>query len=168
MTTASWGRRLFGSSLLALVLACLWVLFTSDASPWNLLVALVYGFTIAVWITPVPRQEVRINWLYLLPFGAWVCWELLKSSASVAIEVVRPSPRRRPAIVDVPLDATCDSQLALLSHVITLTPGTMVMGLSQDRRSLRLHGMFVDDPQGFVDDIKGDFERRVLELLPCR
>jgi multicomponent Na+:H+ antiporter subunit E len=86
----------------------------------------------------------------------------------VAVEVVHPAPRRAPAIIDVPLDVTNDSQITLLSHVITLTPGTMVMGLSHDHRELRLHGMFVGEPQRFIGEIKHEFERRVMEVLPCR
>jgi multicomponent Na+:H+ antiporter subunit E len=168
MSTASTAQRLVGSSLLALMLTSLWVCFTADISPPNLLVAVAFGITLAFWMTPVPRRDVRVNWLYVLPFGLWLLWKLTQSSVEVAIEVVRPTPRRAPAIIDVPLDLANDSQITLLSHVLTLTPGTMVMGLSRDRRALRLHGMFVAEPQLFISEIKREFERRVLKVLPCR
>jgi len=168
MTQASLKDRILGSNLLALTLAVLWLCFTADFSLPNLLVAVAFGITLAVWITPVPRRDVRVNWLYVLPFGLWIMWKLIQSSVEVAIEVVRRTPRRTPAIVDVPLDCTSASQITLLAHVITLTPGTMVMGVSGDLRDLRLHGMFVGDPQEFIDEIKSEFERRVLEVLPCR
>ena len=53
----------------------------------------------------------------------------------------------------------------MLANVITLTPGTLSLDVSEDRRTLYVHGMFVDDPEAFRREIKDGFERRIEELL---
>jgi multicomponent Na+:H+ antiporter subunit E len=39
------------------------------------------------------------------------------------------------------------------------------LDVSDDRRVLYVHGMFVEDPQLMRNEIKSGFERRVMELL---
>ena len=68
-------------------------------------------------------------------------------------------------MVGVPLDATTDAEIALLANLVTLTPGTLSLDVSADRRVLYVHGMFVDDPDELRRAVKQGFERRVLELL---
>jgi multicomponent Na+:H+ antiporter subunit E len=56
-------------------------------------------------------------------------------------------------------------EITFLANLITLTPGTLSLDVSDDRSVLYVHGMFVEDPQQMREQIKNGFERRVLELL---
>ncbi len=69
------------------------------------------------------------------------------------------------AIVAIPLDAKTDREITLLANLITLTPGTLSLDVSEDRRFLYVHAMFVEDVESFRDSIKNGFERRLLELM---
>ncbi|MEL7089262.1 MAG: Na+/H+ antiporter subunit E, partial [Planctomycetota bacterium] len=80
-------------------------------------------------------------------------------------DVITPAANRSPAVIGIPLDATTDAEITLLANLITLTPGTLSLDLSEDRRTLYVHAMFADDPEAFCREIKEGFERRVLELL---
>ncbi len=66
----------------------------------------------------------------------------------------------------VPLDARTDGQIAVLSNLISLTPGTLSLDVSPDRRTLYVHAMSVSSPDVLRREIKEGFERRVLEALP--
>jgi multicomponent Na+:H+ antiporter subunit E len=46
-----------------------------------------------------------------------------------------------------------------------MTPGSLSMDVSDDRRVLYVHAMFVEDAEEFRREIKESFERRVLEML---
>ncbi len=76
-----------------------------------------------------------------------------------------PTRYRRPGIVAVPLDAETDLEIAFLANLITLTPGSLCVDISEDRRTMYIHAMFVDDPDSVRSEIKGRFERWVLVLL---
>ena len=79
--------------------------------------------------------------------------------------MISPKPQRKPGIAAIPLDARSDTEITFLANLITLTPGTLSLDVSDDRSVLYVHGMFVEDPQLMREQIKEGFERRVLELL---
>nr|MEE4269468.1 Na+/H+ antiporter subunit E [Candidatus Krumholzibacteria bacterium] len=107
-------------------------------------------------ITKIPR---------LLGFLGFFVFELVHSSLRVAHDVITPRDQGQPAIVCVPLDVTSDLEIALLASLVTLTPGTLALGLSEDRRSMLVHAMFAPDSDELRREIKEGYERRVQELL---
>jgi len=46
-----------------------------------------------------------------------------------------------------------------------MTPGSVSIDVSTDRRVLYLHAMYVQDPEDLRREIKNKLERRILELL---
>jgi multicomponent Na+:H+ antiporter subunit E len=72
-----------------------------------------------------------------------------------------------PGVVAIPLDARTDAEIVLLANLITLTPGSVTLDLSEDRRVLYVHAMYIDggDVEAYVRSVKNGLERRVLELL---
>jgi multicomponent Na+:H+ antiporter subunit E len=65
----------------------------------------------------------------------------------------------------MPLDLEGDGAIAFLSMIMTLTPGTLVLDVSEDRKTLYVHGMWAEDAEAFRREQKDGFERRVRELL---
>jgi multicomponent Na+:H+ antiporter subunit E len=49
--------------------------------------------------------------------------------------------------------------------MISLTPGTLSLDVSADRKILYIHAMYIDDVNAVRRKIKDGFERRVLEVL---
>jgi multicomponent Na+:H+ antiporter subunit E len=72
-----------------------------------------------------------------------------------------------PGVVAIPLDARTDFEITLLANLITLTPGSVSLDLSEDRRVLYVHAMYIDggDVEAYRRSVKEGLERRVLELL---
>ena len=72
-----------------------------------------------------------------------------------------------PGVIAIPLDARTDAEITLLANLITLTPGSVSLDLSADRRSLYVHAMYIDggDIEAYRRSVKEGLERRVLELL---
>jgi len=72
-----------------------------------------------------------------------------------------------PGVVAIPLEARTDAEITLLANLITLTPGSVSLDLSEDRRVLYVHAMYIDggDVEAYRRSVKEGLERRVLELL---
>ncbi|MEL6196786.1 MAG: Na+/H+ antiporter subunit E, partial [Pseudomonadota bacterium] len=104
----------------------------------------------------VPRL-VRLSAIFLR--------ELVLSSIRVARDVLSPWPNARPGIVAVPLRATGETEILIVSSLVTLTPGTLSLDLSDDCDTLYVHGMFVDDPDELRAEIRDILESPVLEAL---
>ena len=155
------------TSLLAnLLLALTWGAMTGDFSLANLAVGLVFGF-VALYASQrvfgSSRYGVRIA--RVVSFIGFYLWELIKANVRVAVDVVTPRHRARPGVVAIPLDAQSDAEITVLANLLTMTPGSLTLDVSDDRRVLYVHVMFVEDPAVFRRHLKQDFERRVLEMM---
>jgi multicomponent Na+:H+ antiporter subunit E len=118
------------------------------------------------WLQPLVGPTAYFRKLPLaLWFSLLFLWELLKSNLRVAWDVITPSRYRQPGIVAVPLDAVSDLEIAVLANLITLTPGSLCVDVSVDRRTMYVHAMFVDDVDQVRREIKQRFERWILTLL---
>src|SRR3954466_7600120 len=91
--------------------------------------------------------------------------ELLIANLRVALDVLRPISRLRPAVIAVPLDVTSDGEILLLSMLINITPGSVTVDLADDRRTLYVHVMHMKSADETRREIKAGFERRVKLLF---
>lgn len=64
-------------------------------------------------------------------FRGYFLWQLLLSNLRVAYDVITPRLYMRPGILAVPLDAEIDLEITLLANLITLTPGTLSLDVSE-------------------------------------
>ncbi|MEL7675355.1 MAG: Na+/H+ antiporter subunit E, partial [Chloroflexota bacterium] len=55
-----------------------------------------------------------------------------------------------------------------LANLVTLTPGTLTLDISDDRRIMYVHAMHVEDVEQYRQEIKQGFERRIGELFGDR
>jgi multicomponent Na+:H+ antiporter subunit E len=90
-------------------------------------------------------------------------WELGLSVKEVTITVLQPNRPIRSAIVAIPLDLKSDEGITLLANMITLTPGTTSLHVSEDKSTLYVHVMSVSDES--VRQIKDGFERSVMKVF---
>jgi multicomponent Na+:H+ antiporter subunit E len=108
----------------------------------------------------VIRRAQKLAWFVL-----FFLWELLLANLRVARDVLLPLRCLRPGIIAVPLDVTSDVEIALLSNLITLTPGTLSLDVSADRRFLYVHVMNLADAEAARRNIKEGLERKALEAI---
>jgi multicomponent Na+:H+ antiporter subunit E len=155
------------STLLAnLLLAFTWSALTGEFSAGNLLAGFVLGYGILRFSRRVvgPTRYFHKVRQVSRTFGFFV-WELIAANLRVARDVVLPLERLRPAVIAIPLDARTDGEITLLACLITLTPGTLSVDVSEDRRTLYIHAMSIRDAEQVRQGIKRGFERRVLEVM---
>ncbi|MCG8563145.1 MAG: Na+/H+ antiporter subunit E [Hyphomicrobiales bacterium] len=92
-------------------------------------------------------------------------YELVISSLRVVWDVITPSHLSRPGIIAMPLDAKGEGEILLVASLISLTPGSLSLDVSADRKTLYVHAMFVDDPEAVRQGLKQGMERRVIEAM---
>ncbi|MGB0497111.1 MAG: Na+/H+ antiporter subunit E [Rubricella sp.] len=101
----------------------------------------------------------------LLNLIVYFLWDLVTSSFQVAWDVVTPRLRAQPKLLLLPMDAKTDGEITLTANLISLTPGTLSLDVSEDRQQLLVHAMFAaKDPDATKRDLKDGIERRVLEV----
>ena len=152
--------------LLNIFLAVIWVGLTGEFTPLNfafglLLVAIIIGFSQEA----VGRGTYLRRLVKAASFLLFFLWELLAASLFVAGSILRPSLDLNPGVIAVPLDLRSDTGITLLGNLITLTPGTLTLDVSDDRRTIYVHTIDYEDVESFRREIKDGFERRILELV---
>jgi len=155
-----------GKFLTNLLLTIVWVFLTGSFELVNFFFGFVISFII-LWIISPRDEENKYARLMpkLISFFFFFLWEVTKANVQVAYEVVKIKNKMKPGIVKIPLDAKTDIEITLLANLITLTPGTLSLDVSQDKKVLYVHAMNVNDKQAFINDIKNGFERRLLSIL---
>ncbi|MEL6773251.1 MAG: Na+/H+ antiporter subunit E [Pseudomonadota bacterium] len=92
--------------------------------------------------------------------------ELLKSAWKVFIEVMTPGLSATPRMVAMPLDAKTDGGITTTANMITLTPGTLTVDVSDDRQYLLIHAMWgAEGTEAVNADMKHNLERVVMRAL---
>ena len=110
------------------------------------------------------RSTMVSRIVHALGLAAFFAWELVLANFRVAADVLR-GDRIEPAVVAIPLDVTSDAEILLLSMLINITPGSVTIDLSDDRRTLYVHVMHMKTAEETRREIKDGFERRVKLLF---
>jgi multicomponent K+:H+ antiporter subunit E len=127
--------------------------------------ALVFGIIrLAVQCVVWWRRDRRV-WSRLWNLARFLgdfAGDLMKSNCILAYDILVPWDIHAVQLVEVPLEGLTDREVALLSHRITLTPGTLSCAVTEGRRALLVHAMY-----GASDTLAQDL-RRPVEILKGR
>lgn len=154
--------------LLNLFLALGFAVVIGEFSLSLLLAGFAIGYA-ALWVTsPLYGKTggayfARVK--NVIALVAYFIWELVYSNFRVLWDVVTPSHISKPGIIGIRLDARTDLEIMIVANLISLTPGSLSLDLSTDRRTLYVHVMFLDDPEKVRKQIKEGFEKRTLEAI---
>lgn len=151
-----------------ILLAVAWAALQGDFSLRTLVTGQVVGYLILVALVRggVLNPSPYVGRIHrVLGLAAYFLWELLKANLRLALDVATPRFHMTPGIIALPLDATQDREILLLSMLINTTPGSVTLDVSPDRKTLYVHVMYMDTPDAARKEIKEGFERRVLGVL---
>lgn len=91
--------------------------------------------------------------------------EVILSNVKVARDALSPSPKINPSFVSIRLAQMSDRQIFVLANLITMTPGTLSLEVSPDKRELTLHTLYADEAASLQEDITRNYQRRVINAL---
>lgn len=155
-----------GRFLVNILLTFVWMALTGGYDRLTFTFGFILSYGI-IWI--IGRDSSSKSYIAFAPrvigFLFYFIYEVIKANIHVAYDVVTPTFYMKPGIVQVPLDASSDLEITLLANFISLTPGSLSLDVSTDRKVLYVHSMYVDDKEKLIHDIKNGFERRLLKIM---
>ncbi len=114
-------------------------------------------------------SKTSLSWSrWLIQFGRFALFylrEVILSNARVAHDVLTPTHHMKPGFIAVPLAELSDRQVLVLANLITMTPGTLSLDVSDDRTTLYLHAMYVEDAEALRRELVELYENRIREIL---
>lgn len=154
--------------LLTIALLAIWLLLNTSLAPAQLLL----GATLAIAVPHICRRLLP-NLLKLrrpglvVPFVLLVLWDVVVANMRVAILVLGPESRLRPGFITVPLDIRDPGIATVLGGIITLTPGTVSLGVDKAVTRIDVHVLDLDDEQTLIAHIKRRYEQPLKEMFAC-
>lgn len=163
----------------SLLLFVVWLLLNQSAAP----IHLFFGAVLAIGIPWVcyrlrdPQPLIQRPWLGLR-YALRVLADIVTANAEVALLILGPVKRLRPAFVRVPLDLQHNLPLTILAGTVSMTPGTVsadiypsVEHLAPDeplpQRWLLIHVLDLDDEASLIATIKQRYEAPLKEIFKC-
>ncbi|MBP2547559.1 multicomponent Na+:H+ antiporter subunit E [Neorhizobium galegae] len=148
------------------VFAVVWVAVSGSATLLNF----AFGFLIAALSIGLIREQAQgVSYLKrirrIVSLLILFLKELALSAWKVAVLVTRPKLDVKPGIFAYPLTVDRDFEITLLANLITLTPGTLSVDVSSDRRFLYVHALDCSDVEGTRRDIRDGFEAKIMEAF---
>ena len=148
-----------------LLLSLFWLLVTGSYTVNNFLLGFILGLLLVYLLRSVLPGRFYIITLYKVIKLIWVFLiELIKANIDVIRIVLQPSLKNEPAFFTYNTDLKTDWQVVLLSNLITLTPGTIVVGLSDDRTKIYTHAIDFGEKEEEIEGIKSSLEKVVREV----
>lgn len=152
--------------MMNIMLTFVWVALTGSFAVSSFLFGFLLSFGI-MWIISRSNSETRYFtfMIKVVSFIGFFFKELIKANIEVAYDVITPTFHMTPGIVRVPLEANTNLEITFLANLISLTPGTLSLDVSDDQKVLYVHSMYIADKEEFIRGIKEGFEKRLLEIL---
>ena len=151
---------------ISILMAVIWATVSGSFTLLNL----IFGFVLSLLTLYLLRERFvgrdytsrtrRVLSLVLL-----VLVELAKSAWRVATLVLSPKMDLKPGVFAYPLTVKSDWEISLLANLITLTPGTLSVDVSEDRQTLYVHALDCSDIEAARRDIADGFEKKIMEAF---
>ena len=102
---------------------------------------------------------------YILRLFVLFLWDLFVSSVQVARAVLSPTDITRPRLVTLPLHTKTDAGITLVANFISLTPGTLSVDVSDDKKTLLVHDLLAgDSSEETRESVRNGIEARVMKV----
>jgi len=151
--------------LLNVTVAFVWMFLVNDYSTSSFIVGYVVGLLIIFALRRFfSRRFYLYNVIAVIKLVFIFFKELVLSNLSVFKVIMSPKLNMRPGIFALETELEKDWEITLLANLITLTPGTLVVDVSDDNKTLYIHAMDINDVEQVRKDIKNSFEKAIQEV----
>lgn len=151
--------------LLNIFLAFVWMFFKMSYDPLTFTVGYFFGLVILFSFRRFFQTRFYIWKVFaVLNLGFIFIKELILSNISVLKVILKPKLEIKPGIFALPTVLEKEWEVTILANLITLTPGTLVIDVSEDNKILYIHAIDIDDAEDAINSIKGTFEKAIMEV----
>ena len=160
--------RVLPNPALTVLLALLWMMLNNTLSIGHLVLGLFLGWGIPLlvggFLVDIPKVRSPLR---LCGFLLKVFYDIAVANVSVAKLVLGPRDRLQPAFIEVPMAIEHPFVLAVLTSIISLTPGTVSASLRPDYKVLLIHALDAPDMEALAAEVKSRYETPLLEIFEC-
>ena len=102
---------------------------------------------------------------YAVDFLIYYCFQLVKSNLTIAYDILSPKNLLNPGFIHYNSTIESDLGLLLLSNLISMTPGTLSVDISEDKTNILIHILHTEDTEstlGVINTIEEKIKKLTL------
>ena len=159
--------RFIPHPLLSITLTLVWLGLVNKVTPGNVLLGVIFGVIVPMITAPYwPDRPTLRRPMVAIRYVLVALWDIVVANVQVALMIAfKRNADFKSQWITVPLDLTSPEAITVLAGTITMTPGTLSATLSADARSILVHCLHTEDPEGEVTTIKERYERPLKEVF---
>lgn len=147
------------------IIAFMWMFLTESYTFSSFIIGFIIGAVLLLVLNRLFPGTYYVYRLYKIGVLLLIfIRELILSNLSIIKMVYSPKLDVEPGIFAYPTDLKKAWQITLLANLITLTPGTLTVAISDDQTQLFIHAMHIDSTADSINDIKNTFEKAIMEV----
>ncbi|GAA0601917.1 Na+/H+ antiporter subunit E [Virgibacillus siamensis] len=151
--------------LINLIIAVMWMFLSETFTAASFVTGYILGLGLLFLLNRFIPDTFYLKRVYkILMLIMLFIKELIISNIDIVKLVYNPKPEFEPGIFALPTELTSNWEITLLANLITLTPGTLSVAISEDNTHIYIHAMDIDDINDEISSIKDTFEKAIMEV----
>ncbi|GEK34686.1 Na+/H+ antiporter subunit E [Kurthia sibirica] len=151
--------------LLNFFIALIWMFLSINFTGQGLIIGYLLGLVMLYIMRNMFTSRFYLHRLWaVIKLTCLFFKELWLANIAVVKIALATKNTMEPAFFEYPTVLEKDWEVTLLSSLITLTPGTIVVHVSDDSKLLYIHAIDIDDVDATIRSIKDSFEEAILEV----
>lgn len=151
--------------ILNLLIAFLWMFLSESYTIVTFFLGYVLGLVLLFFLGRFIPDTFYFNRIYrIFKLILLFIKELIVSTWSIAKLVYKPKLDVQPGIYTLPTELRTNWEITLLANLISLTPGTLSVSVSDDNTKIYIHAMDLPDVEKEIESIKQTFEKAIMEV----
>ncbi|CDH44705.1 MAG: Na+/H+ antiporter subunit E [Candidatus Competibacteraceae bacterium] len=153
--------------MLSATLLAIWLLLQNSLALSQILLGSILAVAITKLVMRIWPEPVRLRRPgLLLRYLGRLLWDMVIANLEVArLILTRPISTLQPRFIELPLALQDEFAIAVLAATITLTPGTIAVDVTLDRRHLWIHCLDITDETALIATLKNRYEVLLKEMF---
>lgn len=152
---------------LFLALFTVWIILSAQGEIFFLVAgAVTCAISVAFTLRMVGLQTTRVPLYFrtkMFFYMLWLLKEIVISSLTLTRIVLSPKMNIAPVLVNVPAGQRTEQGIAMMANSITMTPGTVSVGVSKDK--ILVHALHEDMVAGM--GMESQMNKKIQEVEAC-
>ncbi len=104
-------------------------------------------------------KKIYLSFFFLI----FYLFKVIQANIFIAYDILTPSLRAKPEFIWIPIKVTSDFGILLLSNLITMTPGTLTVEITPDKKNLLVHCLYYMEGDKVHQEINS-IQSKILQL----
>jgi len=109
-------------------------------------------------------MRILLKMTAFVSFFLYYAVQLIKSNLYISWEIITPKMYVNPGFVRIPVFLNSDFGLLIFSNLLTMIPGSLVVDISEDKKSMLVHVLYSDEEAKIIKQIS-EIQKHVQKIL---